>query len=223
MGLLYYREEFKRHPDARRSTCTREQAEAAVRSLCRAWKMPAINVVFHEKKGKRGTWSWYRMDALKPGRKAGEPKFIPEHIDFSLAMLNYLTVAHEFAHYVHHHEFEDRRKAAKAARQKYKRELWHGPEHLQLTDEIVRVLTDQGLVKPAEPIKVDRQLIKAACAEFAKGLPASAECPRCHGTFLQEVFGVRVMKKTPAGLPKYMARQSYCQPCRSKPKEKTNA
>lgn len=222
MTLVYYREERQRHPLAKASSCTQEEAWATITALCKHWKVKPIKVVFHKKRGQRGTWSWYRMEAMK---KAGKGfKLRPEHIDLSLNMLNYLTVAHEFAHYIHHHEFKTRRDTARAKKQPYRRERWHGPEHREITDAAIAYLEKLGRVKGVEAVKavVDELLTPAAVADaidvarrqFMATLPGSAECPKCKHTLRQDDFGVRVMKKDANGLPLRLSRQSYCKACR---------
>jgi hypothetical protein len=147
MTLLYYREENKRHALAKASKCSEADAKKAISDLCSEWGAKPIKVVFHKKKGKRGTSSWYRMERLTK-TATGKVKHSPEHIDLSLDMLNYLTIAHEFAHYVHHHEFQRRRDLARAKKQNYRRERWHGPEHRVLVDKAVAYLQEQGAIRP---------------------------------------------------------------------------
>jgi hypothetical protein len=51
---------------------------------------------------------------------------------------------------------------------------------------------------------------------FFVSLPDLLECRKCHLELPKADIGVRVMERDDAGRPKYVKRQSYCKPCRSK-------
>ena len=46
-------------------------------------------------------------------------------------------------------------------------------------------------------------------------LPAKARCTKCHHSRDKAHFGLRIMAKSPKGEPTRIARQSWCNRCRS--------
>jgi len=146
--LVYYEKEDSRHPDMLAAGCTQAEAIAAITELFSIRQLPPIPILFHRAKPGRSK-SWYQPPAPLHKKK--------EHIGIEERMLNWLTVAHEFAHYDHYHDYGLRKRAHRRAHDRkntvlrrwtpYKepvRERWHGPEHRRITDEVVDLIKSKG-------------------------------------------------------------------------------
>jgi rubredoxin len=235
--LKYYADENRRHFHAQQSKLTREQALESARVLARAFAVPPLKVGFTDKLPGRKTRkvkSWYQG-----GRElaAGDFFQLPQaQIALHPEMLNVLTVAHEFAHYI---DDIDQRKARREWSAKYMvaekyafrvpAPRWnaHGPRHEVIVNKAVAILKEKGFmpplpepgatvaapVLPTVPSPPKPNAVQMA-TDFFNSLPAMHWCPKCGVIKPKEDFGVRVMARDSAGLPVKMARQSYCRKCR---------
>ena len=55
-----------------------------------------------------------------------------------------------------------------------------------------------------------------AFAKAFRRLPKRITCPKCTRTRAKEAFGLRVTKKTEAGVPLIVKPQSWCRECRTR-------
>ncbi len=135
--LKSYDDEDGLYPDMLERTCTREQAVATVNALSVARWLPSIPVVFHDTKpGKQAVSSYQPFEPKEPGHRAKT-----EEIDFDTSMLNYLTVAHEWAHYAHYTDYMRRRSLHEhLSMEKFPVERWHGPKHRKLVEDAVALI-----------------------------------------------------------------------------------
>ncbi len=146
----YYSMEKMRHSRVFSTPCTQVQASAALDALARLYSLAPIEVRFHikSKPGHRAA-SWYQARYLKLGK--GPARWVDEHFNFEVGMLNYLTLAHEFAHRIHRLQYDHRRALAIIDRRRPVAELWHGAEHRAVVNEVVVALQEMGFVPAVRP------------------------------------------------------------------------
>lgn len=139
--LRYYEEENNRHQDMHQLYVDPTHCRAVVAELCIHFKIPLIRILVSQ--GKKS--SNYMSSHVRNG------VLIKNRIRIDLSMMNLLTIAHEFAHYVHDLDYKQRKLRYQAQRNlrknqglsdlgPYGRERWHGHQHRQFTDKIISVI-----------------------------------------------------------------------------------
>lgn len=109
--LEYYKEERERYAEVPREKPTMQEITRAVPKLAKHFKVPPIAV--ESTSGNR--YNHYNVNARR--------------LRFNVDHLDWLTVAHEFAHYL---DWKTRKPGAT--------HLWHGKRHAKLVDRVFRYI-----------------------------------------------------------------------------------
>jgi len=155
-ALKYYAHENKTHLDMQQKICTQDLILKIVKDLCAKADLPAPEVRFHL--SRRG----HHSSGYQPPAEGTE-----EFITFEEGGVSCLVVAHEVAHYLHFHNYMNRKAAfvsVHGPQERFVREKWHGPEHRHVTETCIEYIRAQGWHLP-EKAPAEREEDTSARAE----------------------------------------------------------